>query len=288
MRLIRGLRGQVAHAWRPGPVTHPPLPSLPPSLPSSWACLFGVRKDCGVQVRDYVRRRRWIRSRVRKPAEQQPGTAASSASTSPIFGQSAPIFATHGDSASPSSRSLTSSSRPNLAKVSTTSSTGTGPIFNRPSGMFATHDAPSAANASFSSQRSGYAGSAGHYSPTKGTAAEAVAASAGSQPQLGSMREGSSHMLGGVQPSRPFGQDDRPYMHLSEVRQGLSTECNKWGTSVVSELHKAISSTGDGEHNLHCTGCCLNIKCNAVVIRPLEWHSMLSYTCSSGTSSIKN
>ena len=49
------------------------------------------------------------------------------------------------------------------------------------------------------------------------------------------------------------GQDERPYMNLSEVRQGLSTECNKWGSSVVSELHKAISSTGDGEQHVNST-----------------------------------
>lgn len=156
-----------------------------------------------LQVRDYVRRRRWIRSRVRKPSEQQPGTAISSAANSPIF------FA---------------------------SSSSSGPISNRPSNLYATHDDPTAGNASFSSQRSGYAG--------------AVAPSGGSQPYLGNLHENSSHSLGRIQSSKALGQEDRPYMNLSEVRQGLSAECNKWGSSVVSELHKAISSTGDGKLQL--------------------------------------
>ena len=153
-----------------------------------------------LQVRDYVRRRRWIRSRVRKPAEQQPGTAVSSVANSPVFA---------------------------------TSSGSTGPIFDRPSGMYAAHDDPTA---SFSSQRSGYPGVA--------------APSGGSQPYLGNLQGNSSHSLGGVQSSKALGQDERPYMNLSEVRQGLSAECNKWGSSVVSELHKAISSAGDGKHRL--------------------------------------
>ena len=136
--------------------------------------------------------------------------------------------------------------------------------------MFATHDAPAAASASFSSQRSGYAGSAGHYSPVNGNGAETAAPSAGNQ--LGNMQEGSSHLLGGVQPSKPLVQDDRPYMNLSEVRQGLSTECNKWGTSVVSELHKAISSTGDGEPYHHCMGWarCLITACNAMQCNAMQ------------------
>ena len=153
-----------------------------------------------LQVRDYVRRRRWIRSRVRMPAERQPGTGVSSAANSPIFA---------------------------------TSSSSTGPIFSRPSGMYAAHDDPAAGSASFSNQRSGYAG--------------AIAPSDGSQPYMGNLHENSSHSLGGVQSSKTLGQEDRSYMNLSEVRQGLSAECNKWGSSVVSELHKAISSTGDGE-----------------------------------------
>lgn len=154
-----------------------------------------------LQVRDYVRRRRWIRNRVRKPAEQQPGTAVSSAANSPIFA---------------------------------TSSSSTGPIFNRPSSVYAAHDDQTAGNASFSSQRSGYAG--------------AIAPNGGSQPYWGNLHGNSSHSLGGVQSSKTLGQEERPYMNLSEVRQGLSAECNKWGSSVVSELHKAISSAGDGEH----------------------------------------
>ena len=107
--------------------------------------------------------------------------------------------------------------------------------------MFATQDDTSAVNASFSSQRSGYAG--------------AVAPSSGSQQHLGSTQGGSLHSLGGVQASKSFGQDERPYMNLSEVRQGLSNECNKWGSSVVSELHKAISSTGDGKRQLRVRSC---------------------------------
>lgn len=99
--------------------------------------------------------------------------------------------------------------------------------------MYVNHDDPPAASASFSSQRSGYAG--------------AIAPSAGSQPQLGQVN--SSHM-GGVESSTASGPEDRPYMNLSDVRQGLSAECNKWGSSTVSELHKAISSTGDGERCL--------------------------------------
>lgn len=172
-----------------------------------------------MQVRDYVRRRRWIRSRVRKPAEQQTSTAASSASASPIFGQAG--------------------SRPELAKLSTTSSTGTGPILSRPSGMFATHDDPNVGNTSFSSQRSGYTSTAGQQSPLRGSSAQTAA-----------LRDSSSHSLGGIQPGRSAAQEDRAYMNLSEVRQGLSSECSKWGESVVSELHKAISSTGDGECNI--------------------------------------
>ena len=99
--------------------------------------------------------------------------------------------------------------------------------------MSALPDDPSAMNASFSSQRSGYTGP--------------IAPSGGSQPYLGTLQDASSHTLGGVQASTALGQEERPYMNLSEVRQGLSAECNKWGSSVVSELHKAISSTGDGE-----------------------------------------
>lgn len=98
--------------------------------------------------------------------------------------------------------------------------------------MYVTHDDPITGNASFSSQRSGYAG--------------AIAPSAGSQPHLGHLRVNSSHM-GGVESSTA---SERPYMNLSDVRQGLSAECNKWGSSTVSELHKAISSTGDGERRL--------------------------------------
>ena len=109
--------------------------------------------------------------------------------------------------------------------------------------MFATQDDPTAVNASFSSQRSGYAG--------------AVAPSGVSQQHLGSAQGASLHSLGGVQASKSLGQDDRPYMNLSEVRQGLSDECNKWGSSVVSELHKAISSTGDGERQL-CVHSCMH------------------------------
>lgn len=147
-----------------------------------------------LQVRDYVRRRRWTRSRVKKPAEQKPGTAISSAGTSPVFG---------------------------------TSSSTLGPG--------GTRDDPTAGSASFSSQRSGFAG--------------AVAPSAGSQPQLGRLQVNSSNM-GGDESSTTSGPEERPYMNLSDVRQGLSAECNKWGSSTVSELHKAISSTGDGEHQL--------------------------------------
>ena len=98
--------------------------------------------------------------------------------------------------------------------------------------MYGTHDDPIAGNASFSCQRSGYAG--------------AIAPSAGSQPDLGHLRVNSSHM-GGVESSTGSGPEERPYMNLSDVRQGLSAECNKWGSSTVFELHKAISSTGDGE-----------------------------------------
>lgn len=150
-----------------------------------------------LQVRDYVRRRRWIRNRVRKPVEQQPGTAVSSAANSPIF--------------------------------------------NRPSGMFAMQDDPTALNASFNSQRSGYAGAA----PSSG----------GSQQNLGSVQGGSPHNMGGGQAGKFLGQEETPYMNLSEVRQGLSTECSKWGSSVVSELHKAISSTGDGKCQLDICSC---------------------------------
>ena len=99
--------------------------------------------------------------------------------------------------------------------------------------MHAAHDDSTAGNVSFSSQRSGYAG--------------AVAPSGGSQPYLGNLHEDSSHSSGGVPSNNILRQEERPYMNLSEVRQGLSAECSKWGSSVVSELHKAISSTGDGE-----------------------------------------
>ena len=185
------------------------------------------------QVRDFVRRRRWIRSRVKKPAESQAGQGAST-SSSPIFGHSA--------------SSLNPDSRPQLSKVSTTSSTGTGPIFSRPSGMFAGHDGASAANNSFTSQRN--MNTAGQLSPTKGFGAEGVSSSGLGQSDLPNLRGGSSHNLGGATPGRSSGPEERPYMNLSDVRSGLSSECSKWGQSVASELHRAISSAGEGKASI--------------------------------------
>ncbi|DBA72823.1 TPA: hypothetical protein ACH3X2_010208 [Trebouxia sp. C0005] len=185
------------------------------------------------KVRDFVRRRRWIRSRVKKPAESQAGQGAST-SSSPIFGHSA--------------SSLNPDSRPQLSKVSTTSSTGTGPIFSRPSGMFAGHDGASAANNSFTSQRN--MNTAGQLSPTKGFGAEGVSSSGLGQSDLPNLRGGSSHNLGGATPGRSSGPEERPYMNLSDVRSGLSSECSKWGQSVASELHRAISSAGEDNGSL--------------------------------------
>ena len=178
-----------------------------------------------------MRRRRWIRSRVKKPAESQAGQGAST-SSSPIFGHSA--------------SSLHVDSRPQLSKVSTTSSTGTGPIFSRPSGMFAGHEGAPAANTSFTSQRN--MNTAGQLSPTKGFGAEGVSSSSNlGHSDLANLRGGSSHSLGGAMPGRSSGPDEQPYMNLSDVRSGLSNECSKWGQSVASELHKAISSAGEGK-----------------------------------------
>ncbi len=185
------------------------------------------------QVRDFVRRRRWIRSRVKKPAESQAGQGAST-SSSPIFGHSASSF--------------NADSRPQLSKVSTTSSTGTGPIFSRPSGMFAGHEGAPAANTSFTSQRN--MNTAGQLSPPRGTGAEGVSSTGLGQSDLANLRGGSSHSLGGAMPGRSSGPEERPYMNLSDVRSGLSNECSKWGQSVASELHKAISSAGEGKPSL--------------------------------------
>lgn len=185
------------------------------------------------QVRDFVRRRRWIRSRVKKPAESQ-ALQGASASSSPIFGHSASSF--------------NADSRPQLSKVSTTSSTGTGPIFGRPSGMFAGHDGAPAANTSFTSQRN--MTTAGQLSPPRGTGAEGVSSTGMGQSDLASLRGGSSHSLGGAMPGRSSGTEERPYRNLSDVRSGLSNECSKWGQSVASELHKAISSAGEGKPSL--------------------------------------
>ena len=77
----------------------------------------------------------------------------------------------------------------------------------------------------------------------KGFGAEGVSSSGLSQSDL---RGVSSHSLGGAMSGRSVGHEERPYMNLSDVRSGLSTECGKWGESVASELHKAISS-GEGE-----------------------------------------
>ena len=184
-----------------------------------------------------MRRRRWIRSRVKKPAESQAGQGAST-SSSPIFGHSA--------------SSLHADSRPQLSKVSTTSSTGTGPIFSRPSGMFAGHEGAPAPNTSFTSQRN--MNTAGQLSPTKGFGAEGVSSSSNlGHSDLANLRGGSSHSLGGAMPGRSSGPDERPYMNLSDVRSGLSNECSKWGQSVASELHKAISSAGEGKPSLVVT-----------------------------------
>lgn len=186
------------------------------------------------KVRDFVRRRRWIRSRVKKPAESQAGQGAST-SSSPIFGHSA--------------SSLHVDSRPQLSKVSTTSSTGTGPIFSRPSGMFAGHEGAPAANTSFTSQRN--MNTAGQLSPTKGFGAEGVSSSSNlGHSDLANLRGRSSHSLGGAMPGRSSGPDEQPYMNLSDVRSGLSNECSKWGQSVASELHKAISSAGEDNGSL--------------------------------------
>ena len=61
------------------------------------------------------------------------------------------------------------------------------------------------------------------------------------------MRGSSSRSLGGLGAQQQAGQEDRPYMNLSDVRHGLSSECGKWGNSVASELQKALSSVGEGE-----------------------------------------
>ena len=192
------------------------------------------------QVKDFVRRRRWIRTRVKKTSESEAG-AGPSASSSPVFGHSASTFAPHAGSG------LATDSRPQLSKVSTTSSTGTGPIFNRPSGMFAPHDGAPSANNSFTSQRNG--NTAAQASPMKGFGAEGVSSSGLSQSDLCGV---SSHSLAGAMSGR---SEERPYMNLSEVRSGLSTECGKWGESVASELHKAISS-GEGEGGRLLLGMC--------------------------------
>lgn len=207
-----------------------------------------------------MRRRRWIRSRVKKPAESQAGQGAST-SSSPIFGRSA--------------STLNADSRPQLSKVSTTSSTGTGPIFSRPSGMFAGHDGAAAANTSFTSQRN--MNTAGQLSPTKGFGAEGVSSSGLGQSDLANLRGGSSHSLGGAMSGRSSGPEERPYMNLSDVRSGLSNECSKWGQSVASELHKAISSAGEGKPSLmvifwlkrSVTLCCI---CTCSVDHPDPLH----------------
>ncbi len=111
--------------------------------------------------------------------------------------------------------------------------------------MFAGHDGAPAANTSFTSQR--YMNTAGQLSPTRGTAAEGVSNSGLGQSDLANLRGGSSHSLGGAMPGRSSGPEERPYMNLSDVRSGLSNECSKWGQSVASELHKAISSAGEGK-----------------------------------------
>ena len=212
-----------------------------------------------VQVRDFVRRRRWIRSRVKKPAEAQTGTSISSTASSPIFGQAAPIFASHLGADTQSTRSLNTDSRPNLSKVSTTSSVGTGPIFNRPSGMFATHAGPSG-SVSFSGQMS--SNSTGQDSPVKAYGVD------GSGPSQPDMRGGSSHSLGGVLSGRSSGLEERPYMNLSDVKEGLSSQSRTWGNSVVSELHKAISSAGEGvqpclQYLSAMQNCSYGVSCTA-------------------------
>ncbi len=183
---------------------------------------------------------------MRKHTEAQAGTSTSTASaaSSPIFGQSAPIFASHMGTDTQSTSSLNTDSRPNLSKVSTTSSAGTGPIFSRPSGMFATHGGPPSAHASFTSQRNDNLGR--QPSPSKASGAEGVSSSGLCQSDLSNSCGGSSHSLGGVMSGKASGLEERPYMNLSDVRQGLSSQCSKWGNSVSSELHKAISSAGEG------------------------------------------
>ena len=163
-----------------------------------------------------MRRRRWIRSRVKKiekPKEGGTSTAPASTSSSPVFNRPSGVLA-QGDTDGHSQSSFTSTSRPNLNKVSATSSIGTGPIFSHPSGV---HDA----NASFTTQRSAV-GAGGLGSPQ---GLEGVSRRDLSQPDM----RGSS------------------YMNLSDVRHGLSSECGKWGNSVASELQKALSSVGEGE-----------------------------------------
>lgn len=150
-----------------------------------------------LQVRDFVRRRRWLRHRVRKPVEpSQAAVTRQTEGTAELAGLG-------------------------LSRTSMASSTGTGPIFGRPSHIFAAPE--HSFNGSFTSQ---------------------PGASQRSLASHGAVGDRSSSFTSpsGTSPGQGTAQEEKPWTSLADTQQALSSQCNKWGTAVVSELHKAISS----------------------------------------------
>lgn len=142
-------------------------------------------------MRDFVRRRRWLRHRVKKPVEQSQSFLSRQAEApSEIAG-------------------------PALSRASVASSSGTGPIFSRPSHMFAGSN--KSVEGSFISQPGAT------QQPFNSEGAVGDRSSSFTRLSGASLSQASAHPLAGTQ-------------------QALSTQCNKWGNSTVSELHKAISS----------------------------------------------
>ena len=150
-----------------------------------------------LQVRDFVRRRRWLRHRVRKPVEPSQAAVTRQAEGS------------------------AEAAGPALSRTSMASSAGTGPIVGPPSHIFA---APQRSlNGSFTSQ--------------PGASQRSLA----SQGAVGD-RSTSFTSPSGTSPGQGTAPQEKPWTSLADTQQALSSQCNKWGTAVVSELHKAISS----------------------------------------------
>ena len=154
-----------------------------------------------LQVRDFVRRRRWLRRRIRKPqAANQPAASRKTEAHTDLVG-------------------------PGLSRTSLASSAGTGPILSHPSHILS--GSTKSANGSFTSQP----GASQRSLATEGAVGN---------------RGGSFTSLSGTSPGQGAAQEDRPWSSHTDTQQALSAQCNKWGSSVANELHKASSSVDGG------------------------------------------